>query len=139
MTSTAEIGRFPIVEGEHAGPGAALRARRKSLGLTGVALAKLAEVNREHLSAVERERKQPTDEWLRRVELAMDRYEHETGQDEPEAEPEPRDAPELIEFEVSGDFGVRVVVKGPIQSASELEASVARLVREMRSQSTPKD
>lgn len=43
--------------------------------------------------------------------------------------------PQMIEFEVSGDFGVRVVVKGPVDSAAELEASVARLIREMRNES----
>ena len=38
---------------------------------------------------------------------------------------------DLIEFELSGNFGVRVVVKGPIRDAEALEASVARLIREM--------
>lgn len=41
--------------------------------------------------------------------------------------------PHLIEFEVTGDFGVRVVVKGPVENAAELEASVARLIRDMKS------
>ena len=38
---------------------------------------------------------------------------------------------DLVEFELSGNFGVRVVVKGPIRDAEALEASVARLIREM--------
>lgn len=39
---------------------------------------------------------------------------------------------DLIEFELSGDFGVRVVVKGPLRDQAALEASVARLIRELR-------
>ena len=38
---------------------------------------------------------------------------------------------DLVEFELSGNFGVRVVVKGPIRDAEALEATVARLIREM--------
>lgn len=41
---------------------------------------------------------------------------------------------DLISFELSGNFGVRVVVKGPIRDQEALEASVARLIREMRGQ-----
>ena len=39
---------------------------------------------------------------------------------------------DLIEFELSGNFGVRVVVKGPLRDQAALEESVARLIREMR-------
>lgn len=39
----------------------------------------------------------------------------------------------LMEFEVTGDFGVRVVVKGPVTDAHALEEAVARLVRDIRS------
>jgi len=56
--------------------------------------------------------------------------EHEMGMDEPD--PSRRAEPNLIEFEVTGDFGVRVVVKGPVENAAELEASVARLIRDMK-------
>lgn len=38
----------------------------------------------------------------------------------------------FVEFEVTGDFGVRVVVKGPIENVPELERSVARLIRDIR-------
>lgn len=42
---------------------------------------------------------------------------------------------DLIEFELSGNFGVRVVVKGPIRDQEALEQSVTRLIREMRGDS----
>lgn len=38
----------------------------------------------------------------------------------------------MVEFEVSGDFGVRVVVKGPVSDRAELEDSVLRLIRQMK-------
>lgn len=41
-------------------------------------------------------------------------------------------ADDLIEFRLSGNFGVDVVVKGPIRDRGELEDAVARLIREMR-------
>ena len=47
--------------------------------------------------------------------------------------------PGLMEFEVTGDFGVRVVVKGPVSDAAALEAAVARLVRDIRAGGQPDD
>jgi hypothetical protein len=38
----------------------------------------------------------------------------------------------LVEFEVHSDAGVRVVVRGPISDAEELERSVARIIRSIR-------
>lgn len=38
----------------------------------------------------------------------------------------------LVEFRLSGNFGVDVVVKGPVRDREALEESVSRLIREMR-------
>ena len=38
----------------------------------------------------------------------------------------------LVTFQLSGDFGVEVVVKGPVENLGELEASVERLIARMR-------
>ena len=38
----------------------------------------------------------------------------------------------LVEFEVQADEGIRIVVRGPLSDAEELERSVARIVRELR-------
>jgi transcriptional regulator with XRE-family HTH domain len=46
---------------------------------------------------------------------------------------------DLIEFRLSGNFGVDVVVKGPMRDRGELEAAVTRLLREMRGQSDSTD
>jgi transcriptional regulator with XRE-family HTH domain len=127
MQNTAAVGRFPAVVENSAG--SRLRARRKALGLTGTGLAKLAEVSREHLSAVETGHKEPTSEWLRRVELALDNYEHETGQDEPAAEP--NDAG-FVRFKVEGVYGAKaLIVEGPVENIAELEAAVDRIMRRL--------
>lgn len=38
----------------------------------------------------------------------------------------------LIEFEVTGDFGVRVIVRGPVGNADELERAAAKIIRDIR-------
>lgn len=60
-----------------------------------------------------------------RLESWLDRFEEETGSDDAGSD--------YIEFRLSGVFGVdSIVVRGPVGDASELEQSVARLVRELR-------
>lgn len=46
---------------------------------------------------------------------------------------------DLVEFRLSGNFGVNVVVRGPVRDRGELEESVARLIREMRGTQQDKD
>lgn len=61
-----------------------------------------------------------------RLEAWLDRFEEETGVDD-------ATDPAFVEFRLSGVFGIdSIIVKGPIADAVELEASVARLVRELR-------
>jgi transcriptional regulator with XRE-family HTH domain len=76
-----------------------------------------------------------TDRTYKRLENALTRLEQDSGEGSPDAILSTEQG--LIEFEVTGDFGVRVVVKGPIENAAELEKSVARLIRDIRD--TPKD
>lgn len=44
----------------------------------------------------------------------------------------PPDEAGLVTFKLSGNFGVDVVVQGPVANMAELEASVERLVRSMK-------
>ena len=57
--------------------------------------------------------------WLDRTEAANSPVEEGDGGD-------------IVEFRLTGNFGVDVVVKGPIRDQRALEESVARLLREMR-------
>lgn len=61
-----------------------------------------------------------------RLEMALDRLEEEVGQNDVEPKRE------HITFRISGNFGVDVVVDGPIENIDELEAAVAKLIREMK-------
>ena len=107
-----------------------VRARRERLGMSKSDLAAEAKVNRNTLAAIEAgESFNRTT--LAKIERALTVLEEEAGIDSPE----PRRAPggeDLIEFRLSGNFGVDVVVKGPIRDRAELEAAVAHLIREMR-------
>jgi len=63
---------------------------------------------------------------VERLILALD---EEMGGPREKAEPSREDA---VEFRISGNFGVDVVVRGPVSDMSEIEAAVTRLIREMR-------
>ena len=64
------------------------------------------------------------------IESKLDQFERQAEGFEGLKGQRPED--DLIEFELSGNFGVRVVVKGPLRDQAALEESVARLIREMR-------
>lgn len=139
MTHKATATRFHSVDGEKRMTGTDIRTRREALGLKATKLAELAEVSRVYLSEIESGRTEPSTTWLRRVMLAMDRYEVETGQDEPEPVAIPAQAKSsegLIEFDITGDFGVHVVVKGPVVDAAEVRRQAMEIFRDIRSKST---
>jgi transcriptional regulator with XRE-family HTH domain len=134
MTSHGSVARFPSVE-KQSEPGGRIKDRRKSLGMPATRLAKEAEVSREHLSAVENGHKQPSPEWVRRVELAMDRYARETGQEPAEAE---EVAAELsvdpIRLTFHDVYGIgEIIAEGPGDKPDELVAAVVKLLAEIRS------
>lgn len=110
--------------------GADVNRRRTAIGMSVSALAKRAGVDRGSLAALE-EGRTVRDTTAAAVLRTLADLEHEMGMDVPE--PPTAAQPSLMEFEVTGDFGVRVVVKGPVENAAELEASVARLIRDMKS------
>jgi len=130
MSSAVAVGRFLPVDND-LGPGSRIRTRRKALGIQAGRLATMAEVNREHLSAVENGHKIPTDEWVRRVELAMDDYARETGQDEPvEALEVPVEPIRLTFHDVYG-IG-EIIAEAPADHGDELVAAVMKLMSELR-------
>lgn len=105
--------------------GAELRRRRETAGMTLVDLAGETGLARQTIARAEDG--QGSRATYRQLETWFNRFDEETGANAPGA------SAGLIEFEVTGDFGVRVVVRGPIGSAEELERSVARIVRNIRS------
>lgn len=109
--------------------GADVTARRTAIGMSVSALAKKAGVDRGSLTALE-EGRTVRDTTAAAIMRTLADLEHEMGMDVPE--PTQSAQPHLIEIEVTGDFGVRVVVKGPVEDEAEIVAAAMKLVRGMK-------
>lgn len=90
-------------------------------------------VSREAITAAEAG--EASDNTYARLEAFLDRWEEETSHDRDE-EIAPA-APNLVKFRVHGNFGVDVVVEGPVEDADELERVVERLIRGMQRNDRP--
>lgn len=114
--------------------GESIKRRRIALGMTVKALADAAGVDRGRLSAIEDGAKARTST-LGAIEAALSRFEEEIAGPYDEND-EPGGG--LVTFRMSGDFGVDVVVQGPVENLAELEQSVDRLIQRMRSKDSGK-
>jgi transcriptional regulator with XRE-family HTH domain len=108
---------------------ASIRDRRERLGMTIKDLAEEAQVDRGRLSALEAGASSPRPSTIGAVLRALERLEREMGLAGTSA-----DDYDTVEFEVAGNFGVRVVVKGPVRDRAELEESVLRLISRMQAE-----
>lgn len=108
------------------GNGGRIRARRQKLGLTIVALAERAGIDRGALSDIERGIATPRDSTLFHIDRALDAFEEETSG------PYDTAGDQLVTFRMSGNFGVDVTVSGPVENLAELEESVGRLLQRIR-------
>jgi len=103
--------------------GKALRERRIARGIKSVRkFAEVTGVSRDAVTAAEEGTASAGT--YERLEAWLDSFDEETGHDV--AEP-----PGPVRFRLSGNFGVEVVVEGPVENIAELEASVARLIQRM--------
>jgi len=107
---------------EDSGRAEQIRARRVRLGISVKALAMRAGVDRGTLASLEAGDERIREATYGSVERALDQLEQEMG-----VEPASPLA-DVVEFRVSGDFGVDVVVKGPVRDMAAMEESVARLL-----------
>ena len=103
--------------------GLGLRRRRLGLGIKSVReFAERSGVSREAVTAAENGT--ASNRTYGRLEAWLSRAEHaEAAEARDEAQ---------VEFRVSGGLGVDVVVRGPVADLDQLEASVTRLIREVR-------
>lgn len=121
---------------ENVARGAALRRRREAEGITAAELERETGIARQTIARAEKG--QASNATYRQLEAWFDHYDLETL-------PRTPAAGGLVEYEVSGDFGVRVVVRGPIADAEALENSVTRIIRNIREgggdeeRNTPRD
>jgi AcrR family transcriptional regulator len=111
--------------------GQAIKRRMEARGMGPSELAAEAGISRGQVYRVIGDRENVTDRSYGACESALDRIEYEHGHGAPDVLLSTEAG--LIEFDVDIDaIGVHVVVKGPVENASELEASVARLIRDIR-------
>lgn len=122
MSAALALARVDLVESDL---GQNIEERRIKLGMSRKGLAEAAGVDRGRLAAAEAGNPAVRPTTLRAITSTLDRLEQEMGMDDPEDD--------LVEFRVSGNFGVDVVVKGPVRDMQALEESVARIVRRMQS------
>ena len=111
--------------------GRELRDRRLRLGMSVRQLAKLAGVDKDTLAGMESGEKRPHATTVAKVQGALDRLDEELGMDEDAGQ----DEPGIVEFRVTGNFGVDVVVKDPVRDLPALEESVNRIVSRMQGES----
>ena len=121
----APVSIAPVVDADR---GAQIRSRRERLGIGIKPFAERAGVDRGWLARVEAgEAKNVRASSYAAVERALDELEDEMGMGD-----QPREGSQMVTFRLSGNFGVDVVVRGPVSDMAEMERSVARLLREMR-------
>lgn len=129
MLTTTE--RPNTLEGVTTGAGDAIRQRRTALGVTVKALAERAGVDRGRLAAIE-DGASARASTIGAIEKALAALEEEMAG--------PYDnGGRLVTFRLSGDFGVDLVVEGPVENLSELENSVERLIQKMRTKGSAAD
>lgn len=107
--------------------GQEITRRRTALGMSVVALSEESGIYRDTVAKIEADAPGVRASSIGAVRSALDRLEEEVGMDLPGQVNEG-----LVEFRLSGNFGVDVVVSGPVRDLPALEKSVEKLVREMR-------
>jgi transcriptional regulator with XRE-family HTH domain len=126
MNSTEGAMLRPVADDDRRLRGDAIKSRLADIGISQRAFADKADIDRKTLSnAIEGD---PTVRLqnLDRIEAALLDLEQEMGMDD-----DPAKAPGVVEFKVTGNFGVDVVVAGPVENLMELEEAVARLIQTM--------
>lgn len=106
-----------------------IKQRRAALGVTVKGLAAKAGVDRGRLAAIE-DGASARASTIGAIEKALADLEEEMSGPYDETRG-------LVTFRMSGNFGVDVVVQGPVENLDELEQSVERLIQRMRSQDQP--
>ena len=105
--------------------GSRIRQRRLANGLSVNQLHKESGVSREAIAAAEDD--EASDLTYSKLEKWLDNFDQETGSETPPADTAPR----VVTFTVSGNFGVDVVVSGPVDNIDELRQTVEKLMRGM--------
>lgn len=108
--------------------GEAIQRRLERLGISDREFHSVSGVDRKTLRRATSDDPSVRDNTYRIIEDSLTKLE-QRNRGLPASNPED----DLVEFRLSGDFGVTLVVRGPVRDRGEMEESVARLIREMRS------
>ncbi len=76
-----------------------------------------------------------TETTFARLEAFLDKFDHETSSEAEDAAAAAGNGngdDQVVEYRLSGDFGVDLIVKGPVSNIAEMEASIGRLLGRMR-------
>lgn len=118
--------------------GAELKARRERIGMSQRAMAERIGHARSSVAKIEAgQTVQNQYEIIGAMDKVLTDYERRSGLDLPSQVAQPT-APAsgedsgIVEFDITGDFGVHVVVKGPVRDADALRRQAAALIAEIR-------
>lgn len=118
-TTPNEAGLAPVIDKSR---GQEVKQRRLRHGIKSLReLAAKSGISREAVTAAEEGT--ASEATYERIHAWFDRFEEEVGDDGDDAEPG------VVEFRIAGNFGVDVIVKGPVANIAELEAAVQRLIQ----------
>lgn len=126
MSSTEGAKLRPVADDDRRLRGDAIKSRLDAIGISERAFADHADIDRKTLANAIKGESSVRAQNLARIEAALLDLEEELGMDEDTGKP-----PGVVEFKVTGNFGVDVVVAGPVENLMELEAAVARLIETM--------
>jgi transcriptional regulator with XRE-family HTH domain len=138
----ARLGPMDHTE-DRAGRGAKIQARREALGMSVRALAEwmadngervgiAGPVTRQTITKAEADDPTTTPQTYMRIEAWLAALEYEMSSEREALTPIGPAESNLVTFRLSGNFGVDVVVEGPVTNLPELEAAVEKLLRGMR-------
>lgn len=119
--------------------GHAIKRRRLQLGINSLReFADQTGVARQTISRAEEGDGRTTETTYARLEMFLERLESERPSSDgttPALVSQPEEAADdnrVVEYRLSGDFGVDLIVKGPVANIAEMEASIGRLLARMR-------
>jgi transcriptional regulator with XRE-family HTH domain len=117
-TPTDEAGLASVIDDKSRGQ--EVKQRRLRHGIKSLReLAAKSGISREAVTAAEEGT--ASDATYERIHAWFDRFEEEIGDD--------GDDGGVVEFRIAGNFGVDVIVKGPVANIAEIEAAVQSLIR----------
>lgn len=126
MSSTEGARLRPVADEDRRLRGDAIKSRLDAIGISERAFADKADIDRKTLANAIKGEPSVRLQNLDRIEAAIFDLEQEMGMDEDSTK-----TPGVVEFKVTGNFGVDVVVAGPVENLMELEEAVARLIETM--------